>query len=147
MIQLLCVLIFLSAGSYYDIKYRKIPLSLFLLSGTAALLFSLRRGEDGSCVLGLAVDSLQGILLLGIAFLTKEKIGYGDGLSVLITGWFCGGKSNLLLFASALFISTVYALCLIARKKGGSSSIPFLPFLLTAYLLVVSVDYLERIGI
>ena len=67
---------------------------------------------------------LLGVGLLGIAKMTGESLGYGDGLLFLVTGIYLGGWDNCSLLMTSL-----------VRKKSAKSEIPFVPFVLSAYVL------------
>lgn len=80
--------------------------------------------------------SLPGTFLLVTSRISKNAIGAGDGLIVLITGWFLGaGAATEILFWS-LLCSAVFGIVLImVRKASRKTEIPFIPFLLLGYLV------------
>lgn len=84
----------------------------------------------GGCAVGLSVITISRI--------TGGKIGMGDGILLCVTGLGLGFWSNLELFGIALFIAAIISIILLAlqfvdRKK----SIPFIPFLLAGYVLML----------
>ena len=92
----------------------------------------LDQAKDESLLCQLLAGLLPGIFLLILARITREAVGYGDGLILLFIGlslgfWECIG----IFFAGLLgiFLAAVLALLLFGRKK--SLEIPFIPFLLT----------------
>lgn len=75
-----------------------------------------------------------GILLLGVSRITREALGYGDSVAVIVTGCWLGLWENMALFCTALGLSAmVSAVLLVSGRKGRKESIPFLPFLFAAY--------------
>ena len=134
-----CILLgMLGWFSIEDIRKRKLTVWVLLAFG----------------VLGLAnwwiekdlswVDVLAGVapgiflILLGVG--TRESIGIGDGVLVVVTGIFLGGVIN----AKLLMISLLYgALCslgvvLFSKKKNKRKmEIPFAPMLLLGYVTIL----------
>lgn len=85
-------------------------------------------------ILGLSI----GIGVVLLSKLTGGKIGMGDGLVLCVTGLGLGFWSNLELFALALAFAAVFSIgLLILRLANRKKSIPFLPFVLISYLLLV----------
>jgi leader peptidase (prepilin peptidase)/N-methyltransferase len=87
------------------------------------------------------VDRILGLSLgLGVVLLSKAtggKIGIGDGLALSVTGMGLGFWSNMELFAIALSLAAVFSIGLIVfRKANRKKTIPFMPFLFIAYLLL-----------
>jgi len=82
-----------------------------------------------------------GILVLVISKITEGKIGLGDGLLLCITGMGMGFWSNLELFGMALFFAALTSiLLLVSRRADRKKSIPFVPFLLIAYLILTAIQ-------
>lgn len=79
---------------------------------------------------------LPGLCLLLLARLGGQA-GYADGIVLLELGLTSGVRESLLLFAGSLFlISAASILLLMCRVVSRRSSLPYLPFLFLAYLLV-----------
>ena len=99
-------------------------LALFFINGELSLL-----EELGGIFLG--------VILLLLARVSSEKIGYGDGLMVIVSGMFLGLFMNIRLLMWALFISAlVSAVLLMIKKVGRHTELPFAPFLLISYALM-----------
>lgn len=82
--------------------------------------------------------ALPGIFLLVISFVSKERIGRGDGLLLLMTGLMTGFPFCFSVLCISLLCSGVYALFLIVLHKAGKGdSFPFAPFMLLAEGLCV----------
>ena len=79
---------------------------------------------------------LPGLLFLAMAVLTKEKVGYGDGLVLIVTGVLLGLRVNLMMVFMGLFLAALSSIWLLIRKKAGrNTKIAFVPFLLPSLVL------------
>ena len=59
-----------------------------------------------------------------------------DGLLFLVTGIYIGGWDNCSLLMTSLILVFVFAIIqILVRKKSAKSEIPFVPFVLSAYML------------
>lgn len=77
---------------------------------------------------------VPGLVCLGLGWLTKEGIGYGDGLMLLCLGCFLSLQQLLSVCLSALTLAGIAAmLLLLVFHKGRKTEIPFVPFLLAGY--------------
>ena len=106
-----------------------------LLGGMVHMIYLFCSGADGwgELLMGL----LPGALVLGLAFLTREQIGYGDGLLLLTLGCCLGIESTLGILMGGLYISFVVSLFLLVLKRAGRNTrIPFVPCLFLGYMLV-----------
>lgn len=132
-------LIFNAVLAAEDIKYKKISglhAHLYLLCGLVfgAVMHSFKE---------LALSMLPGMLVLLFAYLSDEKIGYGDGLVILSTGGFIGCERSLFVIIAGIVLSGVFSLGLMLfelirkRKLKTDSSIPFIPFLLMGQLIML----------
>ena len=132
----LAELIFLSVGTYYDMKNRELPRGFFLIFGALAMLlrlclpyYSFVRGLAGGCV---------GVAFLVIGYFSKQAIGYGDGLGVIILGIFEGWKGMIAVVIVAFLLAAIYGSWeVFGLKKSYKEEFPFYPFLLAAYLVVL----------
>lgn len=129
-------LLFLGIGAYYDMKDQKIPLCfliIFLGIGSYCNLF-LRYQSFVSIFGGFIIGSL----FLAFGWLTQEKIGYGDGIALIVLGIFGGGKNLLAVLFLAFFLSGIYGIWLLVRAKvPGTKEIPFFPFLFLGMMGVI----------
>lgn len=123
--------------SWEDIRRKRI--SAKYLSVPAALGVTLHIwGKDItwiSMAFGMAVGA--GILILAAA--TREKIGVGDGLILVVTGIYLGGADNFQLFMYGLFYAAAASLVLLALGKcRRHQELPFVPFLFLGYLTMIA---------
>lgn len=124
----------LLACSIMDVRTRRVPVWMLALGGVLCTLSAVIQG-NGS--LDALRGMLPGILLLLIAFATK-KAGYGDGIALSCLGLVLGGSGCLLLFSISLFLTSLCAMALLAvHKVRRDTSMPFLPFLGAAWIIVL----------
>lgn len=77
---------------------------------------------------------LPGAVCLGLGWLTKEGIGYGDGLMLLCLGCFLSLPQLLSVCFAALTLAGAAAIfLLLALRRSRKTRIPFVPFLLAGY--------------
>lgn len=129
----LCLLLLLGEG-ILDRRIKKIRLLPLLVCLIAGIALSFIQGkEDGIFSL---FGMLPGVLFLGMALATKEKIGYGDGLILIVTGVLLGLRINLIMVFVGLFLAALSSVWLLIRRKAEKNTkIAFVPFLLPALVL------------
>ena len=132
--ELILLLIFLLLGSIWDIKERAVPVWFFLFAMVVVFVMKLLLGEI--LVAEQLGGMMIGVLLLIVGKLTKGQIGEADGITFIITGFVLGFWDNFLLLTEALFLSFFWSLVFMLLKKINlKSKLPFLPFVLAAFLL------------
>lgn len=125
------ILGFLCLCAVFDLKKKEIPLILIgigIMGGAGLNAWLLWEGMLSIEEIGISL--LPGIFFVLASWGTKEKIGYGDGLILFITGLFAGFYKCFLGVCIGLVFSAVFAvLLLIIHKAKKDSRIPFVPFL------------------
>lgn len=120
-------LLTLAALSSEDIKKREISLVMLLLSGGAAVLYSLL-GNPLSFP-ELFEKCLPGIGLLMLAFFTNGQMGCGDGATIIVLGlWTCAKFALWTVYIGILLAGVVGIYILISGKN--QKELPLIPFLL-----------------
>lgn len=124
-------IIFLSACAVFDIRKKEIPISLILAGLTVALGINIWQiFEKTIFIADIGFSLLPGLFFLLISFCTKEKIGYGDGLILIVSGLAIGFYQCFLGLCISLICSSVFAIfLLILRKVEKNSGLAFVPFL------------------
>lgn len=126
-------LLFLGIGTYFDIRDRELPITFFAAFGMLGII----------CNVIWKYQSLENVMigcLIGGTFLlagwiTKEAIGYGDGIGLMVLGIFEGLKGLIPIVFGSFFLSGIYGLWnLMGLKKSGSDTMPFFPFMLLAFM-------------
>lgn len=125
------VLIFLSICTIFDIKKKEIPLILAGAGIMAAVGFTIWQIGNGSILTAQAALSLlPGLFFLLTGWCTKEKVGYGDGVLLLIIGLMAGFYQCLIGLCISLLLSAFFGvLLLFLHKAQRNSRLPFVPFL------------------
>ena len=73
----------LGIQSYWDIKEQQIPLQVSFIGGMIGVLLSILIGRD---IWDVILAVVPGFSLLIIGKVSKESIGYGDGIIISILG-------------------------------------------------------------
>ena len=123
----------LTLCSAEDIKRKQIRLNPVLIFGILGIFLHMlfRMQSIENILLGMSV----GVVLLFLSVLTGGRIGMGDAVLLIVTGIYLGLEKNLELFFCGLLLCSMWALGLmVLRKKNRKDSIPFVPFLLAAYM-------------
>lgn len=120
---------YLLAGSWYDIRKKAVPLPFLALGGGAVFADVVFRGWEVSRLTAL----IPGILMLLLAKATNG-IGEADGIVLLYIGFTSREKNILFLFGISLIYIFFYSMILFMRKRNRNIRIPYLPFLLAAYI-------------
>lgn len=127
----ICLLVLMLICSVVDIRTKEIPLweiAICAVLSTAKVVLDLRGGEAD--IAGIIFSLLPGAFLLVLSFITKEGIGYGDGLMVLLMGPALGAEGLILGMLIAFFASSFFsAILLIIKKVKRNYRIPFIPFM------------------
>lgn len=132
----LVLLLFLFAAAFMDRQSGQ--LSLWFLLGAMAAGLLLRIFAGHVSVKNLLLGIIPGAVLFLIALLTKQAIGYGDCLLLLVTGIFLGLTETILLFLiSLLFAGGASILLLALKKRKGGEAVAFAPFILAGYVSVL----------
>jgi leader peptidase (prepilin peptidase)/N-methyltransferase len=83
---------------------------------------------------------LPGFLFWVISYVTREKVGYGDGWILLLIGLYVGVSECAAVLMSALFMESVCLIILMAFKKvHRDNEVPFVPFLLAGLGVIMCV--------
>lgn len=132
--QVILIVITLSICGVFDIKYKMIPISVILLFGAVSILFFILIYRDvwinhleGACV---------GILILVVSKVTKGSIGEGDALLLIFLGLLLGLREVGLILIIAVTLGAVWSgILIVFRKANRKTAFPFVPFLLTSYII------------
>lgn len=144
------ILLFLGVGIFLlreavrDMQKQEISLVSCIVTAVIALLAQIPQISHKWPIV-LAGISVGGMLLL-VAAISRESIGYGDGAVFVTTGIALGGYRNILLLLYALFICCIVTIFLmLIRKIRRKSRIAFIPFVFPAYIGVLITEVLKII--
>jgi len=119
--------------SVMDLRTGKIPVLPVVLLGVAAALY---RWWNDVPFLEVLAGIIPGGALLWMAWVTKESIGYGDGIVLLVLGLFCGVAKTIAVLGLSLVLAAVLSMILLILKKAGrKTALPFVPCLCSGYIL------------
>lgn len=132
--------IILGVQGCIDLKYKEMPIWLSLVGVGLGVVFCI---EEGRTIISIFLACIPGIAFLMFSKLTKEVIGYGDGILLLVMGFYLSLEKLLSIGMLAFGIAGIVALVLLVIfRKKGSYEIPFIPFLSLAYAL----EYIIAMG-
>lgn len=127
-------LLFLGKMTAYDIRWKKIPTVWVAVAEIVAVIY-FAMGEQ--CCINTAVFCmLPGMVLLFLAVLTGEGIGYGDGMTALAVGFFTGGDFCTAVVCLAIMMTGIFSLYRIVCKCR--EPIPLIPFFLGAMEVILA---------
>ena len=121
----------LSVNSIQDLRKREILLFPTAAAGAAGIYWQML--EVHRQVPILFCDMLPGLLLICLSRATRGKLGAGDGLLVWTVGIWLGFFEILGILVWGFLLAGGAAI-LIVILKSGKREIPFIPFLLAAFL-------------
>ena len=125
-VALCAELLFLAELSAEDVREKKVSVYKVLVFTVLALIY--RAFTNQLFWMEMIINLVPGGMMILLAILKKEGIGYGDGMTVMVLGlwtnvWFTTGVLCVAILLSGIFGS----ICLIVTKR---EVIPFVPFLL-----------------
>lgn len=127
--------LFLITVAIQDLVRKKIKVWIVILCGVLICICVSFCPEIS--ILSRIMSLSLGIGLLITSKVTGGKIGIGDGLVICVTGIGLGFWSNIELFALALLLAAIFSIgLLVLRLADKKKSIPFLPFLFLAYIII-----------
>lgn len=125
----------------WDLRKKEIPTCISIGFGGVSLIYSIygqRASED------IFLGVLPGILFLLIGLVTKQAVGYGDGILLCALGMYYALEDLLSICLIAMVFSVVVALILlVVFHKNGKYEIPFVPFLFLGWLFWYGIRALE----
>lgn len=127
----LLLFLFLAVCAVFDGLYRQIPLVVVWLGMLTAICFQIYGAMGETGIFAVSVSLIPGLGFFLLSFFSGEKVGYGDGWTLLMVGLFLGAyRCFLTLFVGLLAESAVAVVLLMSRKIQRDREIPFVPFLL-----------------
>ena len=126
--------IFLLLCTYTDLKDRCVYQRT--AAAAAALVCAGHLVSGNLDLMALLLSLLPGACCLLLSFLTREQLGYGDSLVILVCGLSLGAERITELLMTGLFLAALWAsgLC-VFKKADRKKEIPLMPFLTAAFLI------------
>ncbi len=128
-----CALLFLAGMAVYDIRWKRIPAAGIAIWGVLSVVYFIM-GEKLT-VSRVILCMLPGMIMLLLALITAEKIGYGDGMTALVLGFFLGGNFCMLVMGIGIMMTGLWSLYRIICKNR--EPIPLIPFLLASMEVIL----------
>ncbi len=128
--------VYLVAAAFSDIRTRHLHRWFLALGVIPAILLRVGMGSISlpDTIGGIAV----GCFFLAVSIFSGGRLGKADGVLLLYLGAALGFSCAAGLALLAFFFSALVMAFLLLRKRVGlKSSIPFIPFLLAAYIVVM----------
>ncbi|MCI7814718.1 MAG: prepilin peptidase [Lachnospiraceae bacterium] len=133
---ILIILIILSA---VDLRWQMLPSWMILAAAAGGFCCTSATGWGKAEWILWMVTSV-GVLI--ICRLTRQSLGYGDGMMWSVTALYLGMEKNTEVWITAFFLACSFSVvALLARKVRGDTRVPFLPFLTAAHGILL---FLER---
>ena len=124
---LLCV------QSVWDIKRKCIPSYITVLGAGVGVLCSIYKERS---LVEVVLALLPGIMMLLLGKLTREAVGYGDGLLITCLGTFYALEDVAYVCMGAfLFAAGMALVMLVFGNRRKEDSFPFVPFLFLGWIL------------
>lgn len=131
---------FLFICAFIDKKQKEIPLFLPIIGLIIGFVLSILAKELS--VFQITFGCMLGGVALLIAKLTKQAIGYGDGMILVCTGVALGFWKNLIVLCIAIVIcACTCALLMFVKRKKKKDEVAFIPFLFTGYVLTLALFF------
>ncbi len=122
---------FLAVCAVFDGLQKQIPLAVVWLGMLTAICFRAGGVMGEVRLLSVVLSLVPGVAFWLLSFVTREKVGYGDGWVLIMIGLFLDFSRCFLILLVGLLIESVAALVLLVfRKIRRDKEIPFCPFLL-----------------
>lgn len=123
--------------AWFDYRTKLIEIKWLLIFGMAGM-FGILLQQDFALMGQACMGMMVGGILLVLAWISGESVGFGDGWLFVVTGVFLGFLQNfILLFGSLLLAGTFAIICLALKKKEKNDRLALAPFVLTAYVVFV----------
>lgn len=131
MIFEICILVIMIIVSVRDIRKKEIlAVEIILAAAVSSANIVWMACKGNFDIISLLISFLPGVIMLFVAMITGQSLGYGDGLLALVAGpglgagLICGGM------AAALFICSIFSgILLLTKKANPRTRVPFVPFM------------------
>ena len=141
-------LLFFAFTLFFDCRKRSIPAMIFLLFFGIFVIHSIFFGKVyyaffSSLSIGefplILLPTLFALFLLLLSKWSREAIGYGDSLFILLSSFYCNAYHFFFLIITAFFFSTIVSMflfcsCKLKKKNPKNFRFPFLPCFLPGVL-------------
>lgn len=136
LLQTIMIVVYMGISTYFDYKWKRIPWWVQGMGTIFVCIYLIVKGNTPG--IELFISLIPGMIMIFLSFITRESIGYGDGLSVMIIGSIMGIKNCFwMICISLVMISLVSAILMILKRASQKTKIPYVPFLFAAESLML----------
>lgn len=138
------VFVMLLYESMVDLRTKSIDIAAAVLVGIIGIIFNFFVYEkSGQWLCGIAI----GAAIILSAWISRQRIGYGDGIIFTVLG-LCMEPVRLLwlLWFSVLAAGVYGVIGIITGRRNRTSKLPFIPFVAGCYAVLSTVWLFENIG-
>ena len=122
--------------SVEDIRKKGIKRLWLIGLGIVGLIFTIADAEV-LCV-SFLLRFVPGVVIVLLAWATREQIGMGDALLILVMGWYLNAIELVDVCLLAFFIAGLVALVLlVVIKKSKKFELPMVPFIFAGYVVML----------
>ena len=122
--------------SVEDIRKKGIKRLWLIGLGSVGLIFTIADAEV-LCV-SFLLRFVPGVVFVLLAWATREQIGMGDALLILVMGWYLNAIELVDVCLLAFFIAGLVALVLlVVIKKSKKFELPMVPFIFAGYVVML----------
>ena len=122
--------------SVEDIRKKGITRLWLIGLGIVGLIFTIADAEV-LCV-SFLLRFVPGVVFVLLAWATREQIGMGDALLILVMGWYLNAIELVDVCLLAFFIAGLVALVLlVVIKKSKKFELPMVPFIFAGYVVML----------
>ncbi|MCI6791084.1 MAG: hypothetical protein MR589_08420 [Lachnobacterium sp.] len=122
--------------SVEDIRKKGIKRLWLIGLGIVGLIFTIADAEV-LCV-SFLLRFVPGVVFVLLAWATREQIGMGDALLILVMGWYLNAIELVDVCLLAFFIAGLVALVLlVVIKKTKKFELPMVPFIFAGYVVML----------
>ncbi|MCI7088039.1 MAG: hypothetical protein MR954_09535 [Lachnobacterium sp.] len=122
--------------SVEDIRKKGIKRLWLIGLGIVGLIFTIADAEV-LCV-SFLLRFVPGVVFVLLAWATREQIGMGDALLILVMGWYLNTIELVDVCLLAFFIAGLVALVLlVVIKKSKKFELPMVPFIFAGYVVML----------
>lgn len=134
MYQYVLTLFLLVVCTYTDIRYRRVYGKAVAFYSVLALAGHLLRPPD--IWPEIIYGAVPGAACMVVSWITRQGLGYGDSILILVCGMTLGIGACAAFVFSAFLLAGIWAgVLFVFRRADRKKEIPFVPFLLAAFLL------------
>jgi leader peptidase (prepilin peptidase)/N-methyltransferase len=132
------LLFFLVICAVWDAVKKEIPLIVVWIGMAAAVILRAAGVIETESWEMMGAAFMPGVMFWVISYVTREKVGYGDGWILLLIGLFIGAAKCIAVLMTALFVESIFLILLLAlRKINRDKEVPFVPFLLVGLGVII----------